>query len=141
MNLKPEKNTEEKLILVDGSGYIFRAYYALPPMSNSEGVPINAVYGFTNMMIKLIEDFNPKNICVLFDFGRETFRNKIYSEYKANRTSPPEDLIPQFDLIKEASRSIGLPTIEMEGFEADDLIATFVNKAKSEKKRNYSRFF
>ncbi|MFL2819103.1 MAG: DNA polymerase I [Candidatus Puniceispirillales bacterium] len=134
MNLKPEKNTEEKLILVDGSGYIFRAYYALPPMSNSKGVPINAVYGFTNMMIKLIEDFNPKNICVLFDFGRETFRNKIYSEYKANRTSPPEDLIPQFDLIKEASRSIGLPTIEMEGFEADDLIATFVNKAKSEKK-------
>ena len=86
------------------------------------------------MMVKLIEDFNPREICVLFDFGRETFRNEIYADYKANRTSPPEDLIPQFDLIKQASRSIGLPTIEMEGFEADDLIATFVQKAKKTNK-------
>ncbi len=130
MNNTSEKKASEKLILVDGSGYIFRAYYALPPMNNPDGIPINAVYGFTNMMVKLIEDFNPQDICVLFDFGRETFRNEIYHDYKANRTLPPEDLIPQFDLIKEASKSIGLPTIEMEGFEADDLIATFVKKAK-----------
>ena len=134
MNNIPEKKANEKLILVDGSGYIFRAYYALPPMNNPDGIPINAVYGFTNMMVKLIEDFNPQDICVLFDFGRETFRNEIYANYKANRTSPPEDLIPQFDLIKQASRSIGLPTIEMEGFEADDLIATFVQKAKKQNK-------
>ncbi len=119
-----------KIILVDGSGYIFRAYYALPPMTNSEGTPINAVYGFTNMIIKLIEDFDPKNICVIFDYGKETFRNEIYKDYKANRSSPPEDLIPQFDLIKDASRAIGLPTIEKQGFEADDLIATFANQAK-----------
>jgi len=130
LNNISEKKANEKLILVDGSGYIFRAYYALPPMNNPDGIPINAVYGFTNMMVKLIEDFNPQDICVLFDFGRETFRNEIYANYKANRTSPPEDLIPQFDLIKQASKSIGLPTIEMEGFEADDLIATFVQKAK-----------
>jgi len=134
LNNSLEKKANEKLILVDGSGYIFRAYYALPPMNNPEGIPINAVYGFTNMMVKLIEDFNPREICVLFDFGRETFRNEIYADYKANRTSPPEDLIPQFDLIKQASRSIGLPTIEMEGFEADDLIATFVQKAKKTNK-------
>ncbi len=134
MNNSPEKKANEKLILVDGSGYIFRAYYALPPMNNPEGIPINAVFGFTNMMVKLIEDFNPREICVLFDFGRETFRNEIYADYKANRTTPPEDLIPQFDLIKQASRSIGLPTIEMEGFEADDLIATFVQKAKKTNK-------
>ena len=131
MDNTSEKIANEKLMLVDGSGYIFRAYYALPPMNNPDGIPINAVYGFTNMMVKLIEDFNPQDICVLFDFGRETFRNEIYSDYKANRTSPPEDLIPQFELIKEASKSIGLPTIEMEGFEADDLIATFVKKAKA----------
>jgi len=134
LNNISEKIDNEKLILVDGSGYIFRAYYALPPMNNPDGIPINAVYGFTNMMVKLIEDFNPQDICVLFDFGRETFRNEIYANYKANRTSPPEDLIPQFDLIKQASRSIGLPTIEMEGFEADDLIATFVQKAKKTNK-------
>ena len=131
LEIVKELNADNKLILVDGSGYIFRAYYALPPMTNSEGIPINAVYGFTNMIIKLIEDFNPKNICVVFDFGKDTFRNLIYENYKANRSEPPEDLIPQFDLIKDASRAIGLPTIEKQGFEADDLIATFTDQAKN----------
>ena len=109
---KIKKN--DHFYLIDGSGYIFRAYYALPPMNNPDGIPINAVYGFTNMMVKLIEDFNPQDICVLFDFGRETFRNEIYANYKANRTSPPEDLIPQFDLIKKATTAIGLKSLEIE---------------------------
>ena len=107
LEIVKELNADNKLILVDGSGYIFRAYYALPPMTNSEGIPINAAYGFTNMIIKLIEDFNPKNICVVFDFGKDTFRNLIYENYKANRSEPPEDLIPQFNLIKDAQGQLG----------------------------------
>ena len=122
------------VILIDGSGYIFRAYYALPPMVNPQGVPINAVYGFMNMMVKLVQDFKPKKIAVAFDVARETFRNKIYDDYKSNRHSPPEDLIPQFSLIKEATKVLGLPILELEGYEADDLIATFCKDAKLEKK-------
>ena len=106
---------KNNLILIDGSGYIFRAYYALPPMTNPEGIPINAVYGFMNMMVKLVDDFKPKNIAVAFDFARETFRNKIFQDYKSNRTAPPEDLIPQFSLIKKATEALGLPILELEG--------------------------
>ena len=124
----------DNLILIDGSGYIFRAYYALPEMKNPKGIPINAVFGFTNMIIKLLDDLKPRNIAVAFDVSRETFRNEIYQEYKSNRVDPPEDLIPQFDLIKRATEAIGLPVIELKGYEADDLIATFSSLATKNKK-------
>ena len=92
-----------RLILVDGSAYIFRAYYALPPMTNSLGVPTNAVYGFCNMMLKLIDQYHDDKIIIVLDAGRNTFRNKLYAEYKANRSEAPEDLIPQFNIIREHS--------------------------------------
>ena len=99
-------SNSEQLVLVDGSGYIFRAYYALPPMHRSDGLPVNAIFGFCNMLLKLIEDIQSEkggkvSIAVIFDAARETFRNTIYPEYKANRSDPPEDLIPQFDIIKK----------------------------------------
>jgi DNA polymerase-1 len=123
----------EHLYLIDGSGYIFRAYHALPPMQRSDGTPINAVLGFSNMLFKLLEDLNegekPTHLAVIFDHGRRTFRNDIYEEYKAHRPPPPEDLIPQFPLIRDATLAFGLPSIDMEGYEADDLIATYARLA------------
>ena len=121
---------KNRLILIDGSGYIFRAYYALPPMIRSDGTPVNAVYGFTNMLVKLIEDFGNEKLIVVFDAARENFRNEIYPEYKANRGETPEDLIPQFDLIKKCVESFNISQLELKGYEADDIIATFVNIAQ-----------
>ena len=120
--------------LIDGSGYIFRAYYALPPLSRkSDGLPVGAVNGFCNMLYKLIEDTNtkikPSHIAVIFDSARKTFRNDIYNEYKANRGDPPEDLIPQFKIIKESVKAFGIQSIELKGFEADDIIATYAIQA------------
>jgi len=121
--------------LVDGSGYIFRAFFALPPMSRADGTPTNAVFGFTNMLLKLIDDAvaddDADYIAVLFDSSRISFRTEIYPDYKGNRPDAPEELIPQFPLIREATRAAGLPCIEMEGFEADDLIATYVKQARA----------
>ena len=114
-----------RLILVDGSAYIFRAFHALPPMNRKDGTPVNAVFGFTSMVMKLMEDLAPDYAIVVLDQARLTFRNDIYPEYKANRSEPPEELIPQFALIREATRALNLPVAEMEGFEADDLIATY----------------
>ena len=122
----------QRLILVDGSGYIFRAFYALPPMSRGDGTPVNAVFGFTSMLLKLSEDMEGENILVVFDAARTTFRNTIYKEYKANRSEPPEELVPQFDLIKEATTAIGLKSLEVENYEADDIIATYAKIAKKE---------
>ena len=122
----------QRLILVDGSGYIFRAFYALPPMSREDGTPVNAVFGFTSMLLKLSEDMEGENILVVFDAARTTFRNEIYKEYKANRSEPPEELVPQFDLIKKATTAIGLKSLEVENYEADDIIATYVKIAKKE---------
>ena len=118
-----------RLILIDGSGYIFRAYYALPPMNRKDGTPVNAVFGFTNMLVKLIEDYGNEKLIVIFDAARENFRNKIYPQYKANRGETPEDLIPQFDLIKQSVKAFNIPQLELEGFEADDLIATYTHQA------------
>ncbi len=117
------------LHLVDGSGYIFRAYHALPPMTRPDGTPVNAVYGFTAMLLKLISDLNASYLAVVFDSARKTFRNDIYPDYKANRPPPPEDLVPQFPLIREAAAACQVPSLELEGFEADDLIATLADKA------------
>ncbi len=122
-------NKKKRLILVDGSAYIFRAYYGLPPMNRADGTPINAVFGFTNMLVKLIEDYGNDKMIVIFDAARENFRNQIYPEYKANRGDAPDDLIPQFPLIRECVKSFNIPQLELEGFEADDLIATYVNLA------------
>ena len=120
-----------KLLLVDGSGYIFRAFHALPPMTRADGTPVNAVYGFTSMLMKLVDDVQPDRIAVIFDTSRKTFRSDIYPEYKANRSEPPEELIPQFALVREATTALSLPQLEMHGFEADDLIATYASLAEA----------
>ncbi|MBA4095660.1 MAG: DNA polymerase I [Rhodospirillum sp.] len=115
--------------LVDGSGYIFRAFHALPPLTRSDGVPVNAVLGFTNMLLKLLEDTDADHIGVIFDAGQTTFRNEIYAEYKANRSETPPELIPQFPLVREATRAANVASVEMDGFEADDIIATYACRA------------
>jgi DNA polymerase I len=128
----------DHLFLVDGSGYIFRAYHALPPLNRkSDGLPTSAVLGFSNMVWKLMQDARstdvgiaPTHFAVIFDYSAKTFRSTLYPEYKANRSAPPEDLVPQFGLIREATRAFNLPCIEMEGFEADDLIATYARLAR-----------
>ena len=120
----------DQLVLVDGSGYIFRAFHGLPMMNRPDGTPINAVFGFTKMLLKLKADLNPSHIIVIFDAGRVTFRNDIYPEYKANRSEPPEELVPQFALVRQAAEAIGLPVLEMPGFEADDLIASYARQAE-----------
>ena len=126
------RKTDDPVYLIDGSGYIFRAFHALPPMTSPDGTPVNAVYGFSNMLAKLIEDADASHLAVIFDTARLTFRSEIYGAYKANRPPPPEELIPQFDLIREATRAYNVPCIEMAGFEADDLIATFARMAAGE---------
>ena len=120
----------ETLCLVDGSGYIFRAFYALPPMTRPDGTPVGAVYGFTAMMMNLLQENACDHIVVVFDAARRNFRNEIYPEYKANRRETPPELIPQFPLIREACEALNVAWIEKEGYEADDLIATFSRIAK-----------
>jgi len=124
----------DHLYLIDGSGYLFRAYHALPPLSRkSDGLPTGAVSGYCNMLWKLLEDMKdgdrPSHIAVIFDAGKTTFRNKIYPQYKAHRPEPPEDLIPQFPLVRDATRAFGVSCIEKADFEADDLIATYARLA------------
>ena len=117
------------LYLIDGSGYLFRAYHALPPMNRPDGTPVNAVLGFSRMLSQLLDDPEVDHVAVILDAGRLTFRNEVYPEYKAHRPDPPEDLVPQFPLIREATRAFGLPCCELAGFEADDLIATYARLA------------
>ncbi|NTU76646.1 MAG: DNA polymerase I, partial [Alphaproteobacteria bacterium] len=119
----------EILYLVDGSGFIFRAFHALPPMTRADGTPVNAVYGFCNMMQKLLGELKAQHIAVIFDAARKTFRNEIYPEYKAHRPPPPPELIPQFPLIREATRAYGIPALEVLNYEADDLIAAYAREA------------
>lgn len=118
-----------RLFLVDGSAYIFRAYHALPPLTRkSDGLPVGAVQGFCNMLWKLLRDMQgdaPTHLAVIFDHSEKTFRNQLYDQYKAHRPPPPEDLIPQFALVREATRAFGVPCIELAGYEADDLIAAY----------------
>ncbi|MAN79677.1 MAG: DNA polymerase I [Rhodospirillaceae bacterium] len=120
----------EHVFLVDGSGFIFRAYHALPPMTAPDGTPTNAVFGFTKMLMKLVEDTEADYVAVIFDRARKTFRNDIYPEYKAHRPPAPDDLIPQFDLVRKATEALNVPAIDMDGFEADDLIATYARQAR-----------
>jgi len=126
----------DHVFLVDGSSYIFRAYHALPPLNRkSDGLQVNAVLGFCNMLWKLLRDMPPDNrpthLAIIFDKSEVTFRNKLYPDYKAHRPPAPDDLIPQFGLIRDAVRAFDLPCLEQIGFEADDLIATYAREASS----------
>jgi DNA polymerase-1 len=122
--------------LIDGSGYIFRAYYALPPLTRkSDGLPVGAVSGFCSMLFKLLEDSKssenlqkPTHFAVIFDAARKTFRNKIYSDYKANRSEAPDDLAPQFEYIRKSVTAFNLPAVALPNYEADDLIATYAEQ-------------
>ena len=118
------------VFLIDGSGFIFRAFHALPPMTRPDGTPVNAVYGFITMLMKLVEETDADHIAVLFDTARRTFRNDIYPDYKAHRPPPPEELIPQFALVREATRALNIAAVELAGYEADDLIATYTRQAR-----------
>ena len=129
------QNTDH-FYLIDGSGYIFRAYYALPPLTRkSDGLPTGAVSGFCSMLFKLLEDSKsnqnlqkPSHFAVIFDSARKTFRNEIYSDYKANRSEAPEDLAPQFEYIRKSVLAFNLPSVELVNYEADDLIATYTDQ-------------
>ena len=124
---------KQHLYLVDGSAYIFRAYHRLPPLTNPHGVPVGAVYGYTTMLWKLADDLDkahgPTHLAVILDKGSTSFRNALYDQYKANRPPPPEDLVPQFPLIRDATRAFSLPCIEEDDLEADDLIASYAIEA------------
>jgi len=130
----PPLTADDRLYLIDGSGYIFRAYHALPPLNRkSDRLPTGAVLGFCNMLAKLLRDSQngerPTHLAVVFDYSARTFRNDIYPEYKAHRPELPEDLIPQFPLIREAVKAFNVHCIEMDGYEADDIIATYASQA------------
>ena len=127
----------DHLILVDGSGFIFRAFHALPPLTRkSDALPVGAVAGFCNMIWKMLQEGpspekgdEPTHFAVIFDYSARTFRRDIYADYKAHRPEPPSDLIPQFGLIRQATRAFNLACLEQEGWEADDLIATYTKQA------------
>jgi DNA polymerase-1 len=123
---------ERHLILVDGSGYIFRAFHALPPMTRPDGVQVNAVFGFTQMLTQFLQKHVGSHIAVVFDAGRVTFRNAIYPDYKAHRPEAPPELIPQFALIREATAASGVCCVELDNYEADDLIAAYAKAFRDE---------
>ena len=131
----PKIKKGDHVYLVDGSTYIFRAYHALPPLSRSDGLPVGAVSGFCNMLYKLLLDTQrgdkPSHLAVILDHSGKSFRNEIYADYKANRPPPPEDLVPQFPLIRDAVRAFNVACVEMQNFEADDLIATYATQCAS----------
>ena len=126
----PGDTHKMNLVLVDGSGFIFRAFHALPPMTRPDGTPVNAVFGFTNMLAQLLKEHTGSHIAVIFDAGRYTFRNRLYEAYKAHRPPAPEELIPQFALVREATEAFGVPAIELPDWEADDLIAAYAKAAE-----------
>src|SRR5690349_4715144 len=126
--------TGDHVYLIDGSGYIFRAYHALPPLTRkSDGLPVGAVTGFCNMLWKLMKEMKaaekPSHLAVVFDKSEQTFRKRIYADYKAHRPDPPADLIPQFGLIRQATRAFNVACVEQDDYEADDLIATYARQA------------
>ncbi len=133
MNPPQDRNApDQRLCLVDGSGFLFRAFHALPVLTRPDGTPVNAVLGFTNMLLKLLDDLQASHVAVIFDSARKSFRNEIFPDYKANRPDPPDELIPQFPLVRDATRAFNVECLERPGFEADDLIATYARQALSE---------
>ena len=132
LNVSGEKDqaSPRHVFLIDGSGFIFRAFHALPPMTRPDGTPVNAVYGFISMLMKLLDETDADHVAVIFDKKRRTFRNDIFPDYKANRPDLPEELIPQFELVRDAVIALNLAPVDMDGFEADDLIATYARLAR-----------
>ncbi len=122
----------KRLYLIDGSGYIYRAYFAIRHLSNSKGLATNAIYGFTNMLLKVVREEKPDHLAVIFDAKGPSFRKEIYPAYKANRVAMPDDLVPQIPLIKEVVRGFRMPAIELAGYEADDIIATLARRFTAE---------
>lgn len=123
------------ILLIDGYGFVFRAYHSMPSLTRPDGAPIGAVYGFTTMLMKLLADQKADHVAVILDSGRQNFRHDIYAEYKANRPPAPEDLVPQFPLIRVAAEALNLPVVELVGYEADDIIATYARIAKESGER------
>lgn len=130
-NNMPVTNIKKPLVLVDGSSYLYRAYHALPALMNSRGFPTGAIYGFINMLKRLLSDFDPEYVAVVFDAKGKTFRDELYAEYKATRTEMPNDLISQIEPIHRIIRALGIPLVSISGVEADDVIATLVEHAKA----------
>ena len=119
----------DKLILIDGNSIIYRAFFAMPPLTNTKGLHTNAVYGFTNMLLRLIEDHKPTHMMVAFDAGKITFRHEGYQEYKGGREKTPRELSEQFPLLKELLQGLGIAQYELSGYEADDIIGTIAKEA------------
>ena len=119
----------KKIALIDGYGFVFRAYHSIPPLTRNDGTPVGAVFGFTTMLLKLLASLNVSHIAVVFDSGSKTFRNDIFPDYKANRPPCPEDLIPQFSIVRESAEALNIAILEQVGFEADDIIATIAKKS------------
>ncbi len=128
---QPAAKPPRHVYLIDGSGFLFRAFHALPPMTRHDGTPVGAVLGFVQMLIKLLAETDADHIAVIFDAARRTFRNDLFADYKANRPEPPDELIPQFPLVREATRAFNVACVEAQGFEADDLIATYTREARA----------
>ena len=123
---------QPRVILIDGYGFVFRAYHSLPPLTRPDGTPVGAIYGFVNMLLKLQESHKADYIAVMLDSGSKSFRNDIYDDYKANRPPAPEDLIPQFPIIREAIEALNISAVDLKGYEADDLIATYTKRAREQ---------
>ena len=117
-----------RLFLIDGSAYIFRAYFAIPPLTNAAGLPTNAIFGFTNILLKFLKQYQPEYVAVALDAGRVTFRNEMFAGYKGNRPEAPADLIPQFPYFRKILDALNVPLLELPGFEADDIIATLCER-------------
>ncbi|MEQ9115944.1 MAG: DNA polymerase I [Rickettsiales bacterium] len=124
---------EDQIVIVDGYSFLFRAYFSMPPLTNPEGTPVGAVYGFTSMIMRLLKDVKPSHIVIVFDSGKKNFRHDLYKEYKANRPEAPEDLIPQFPLVRDAAEALNIKVLEQVGYEADDVIATLAKRAVKNK--------
>jgi len=120
--------SSDRTYLIDGSGYIFRAFYAIQRLSTKSGFPTNALFGFLKMIQKTVSEANSSKIAIIFDAGKKTFRNDLYPEYKANRTECPPELLEQMPYFSELSRALGLPVLLCPGYEADDIIATLTSK-------------
>lgn len=121
-----------KIMVIDGNSLMHRAFYALPMLTNKKGIPTNAVYGFVNMLLKLIDEYKPEYLGVAFDKKGPTFRHEVYHQYKATRQKTPEELIPQFDMLKKMLQLMGVAIYETDGYEADDILGTFA-RISSEK--------
>ena len=122
---------KETLLIIDGSSLLYRAFYAIPSLTDSQGRPTNAVYGFLNMLLKLYEQLEPHYVAVAFDKDKHTFRNDLYDGYKATRKPAPDDLRPQFPLIREVLECLGIHVLELEGYEGDDIIGTVARQMEA----------